>query len=357
MASAPSAFRSSTYRRISRLLHWSGLVTITRLLANRARIAVDPDGRPTFPFVRSRKTRSAQILIYHRVNDDRDPYFPGTPTVVFERQMNYIASRYRVLPLGELITGLREGSLPENAIAVTLDDGYRDNYLHAFPILQRHSIPATIFLATSVIGSDKSLWHDQVFSAFRETNAPALESFRPAEIGGTLATVADRLRVQGEVLNYVRTLDEAGRSAAIARLRDALGVGPARETPGIMLTWQEVQIMDRAGIHFGSHTATHPILSRVDPDRARCELVESKRAIEERLAKPIDGFAYPNGSRADFLPETKALLRETGYGYALSTMPGSNEPGMDLYELRRATPWDEDVFAFGIRLQYNKLRW
>jgi peptidoglycan/xylan/chitin deacetylase (PgdA/CDA1 family) len=93
-------------------------------------------------------------------------------------------------------------------------------------------------------------------------------------------------------------------------------------------------------------------MGRADAQR---EIAESKRAIEDRLGAPVEGFAYPNGTGADFTEETKSLLRDAGYTHAVTTIPGSNEPGCDLFELRRATPWDEDVFAFGLRLRYNKL--
>jgi len=348
-------FRSRTFRFASHFLHWSGLLALARPFVNAARLRLDRTGRPAFPFVRWRKTRNAQILIYHRVNDDGDPYFRGIPTVEFERQMAYVSSRFHVLALSDLVSRLREGALPDNSIAVTLDDGYRDNYINAFPVLQRHSVPATIFLATSAIGSARQLWHDDVFSAFRETVEPTLEPFGPARIGGPLATVADRLRVQQEVLAYIRILSETKRAEVVTRLRDALRVGPPREAPGLMLSWDEVRAMHRAGVHFGSHSATHPIMSRVDPYQARHEVVESKRKIEEELGVVVDGFAYPNGARTDFRAESKGLLREAGYAYAVTTIPGPNEPEADVFELRRATPWDEDIFAFGVRLLYNKL--
>jgi peptidoglycan/xylan/chitin deacetylase (PgdA/CDA1 family) len=123
-----------------------------------------------------------------------------------------------------------------------------------------------------------------------------------------------------------------------------------------MLSWAEVKIMSRAGIQFGSHTATHPILSRIDRGRAEREIVDSKRAIEAETGASVDAFAYPNGSPADFTQETKSLLRDAGYAYAVTTVAGPNEPGDDVFELRRATPWDDDIFAFGLRLHYNKLR-
>jgi peptidoglycan/xylan/chitin deacetylase (PgdA/CDA1 family) len=348
--------RSGAFAVLSRILHALGLVALGRPVVNGARLKVDGSGRPAFPFVRLRRERNGQILIYHRVNDEGDPYFGGIPTELFDRQMAYLASRFHVLPLSDLVERLRAGTLPDNAVAVTFDDGYRDNYLRAFPILTKHSLPATIFLTTSAIGSDRQLWHDDVFSAFRETHEPALVTFGPGRIQGPLSSIPERLRLQHEVLRYVRTLNPEGRSEAIAVLRELLRVGSPPPAPGLMLTWDEVRAMSRSGIEFGSHTSTHPILSRLGSDLARREILDSKRVIEERLGTAVRGFAYPNGTRADFLPETKAIVREAGYAYAVTTIPGTNEPEQDLFELRRTTPWERDVFAFGMRLYYNKLR-
>lgn len=354
LSHAAAGIRARFFGLASRLLHWTGVVALARPLVNRTRLVAVSSGQWRVPRLEERPAPNAQILIYHRVNGEGDPYFGGIPPSLFERQMAYLSSRFTVLPLTELVSALREKALPPNAVAVTLDDGYRDNYLHAFPIFQRHSIPATIFLTTSAIGSDKPIWHDDVFSAFRETTVPALEPFGPRAIAGALATVPDRLRVQQAVLGYLRSLSDEERAEAVVRLREALRVGPSRDVPGLMLTWEDAREMTRGGIRFGSHTATHPILSRVGPARARRELQESKSVIEERLGVTVDGFAYPNGTPADFLPETKALLREAGYRFAVTTSPGANDATTDLFELRRGTPWDEDLFAFGLRLLYNK---
>lgn len=354
MRRTPPGLRPRLFAFAARLLHWSGLVRLARPLVNQTRLVAAAPGRTIGPRLVERSRRNAQILIYHRVNDEGDPYFGGIPPKLFERQMAYLSARFTVLPLEDLVTALHDRSLPMNAVAVTLDDGYRDNYLEAFPIFRRHAIPATIFLATGAIGSDRALWHDDVFSAFRETAAPALEPFGPRAVGGSLATVPDRLRVQQEVLGYLRSLPDEERAEAVVRLREALRVGPSRPVPGLMLSWEEAREMSAGGVRFGSHTVTHPVLSRVDSARAHRELAESKAVLEERLGVPVAGFAYPNGTPADYLPETKALLRELGYRFAVTTSPGANDETSDVFELRRGTPWDEDLFAFGVRLLYNK---
>ncbi|MEK7316249.1 MAG: polysaccharide deacetylase family protein, partial [Candidatus Eisenbacteria bacterium] len=169
-----------------------------------------------------------------------------------------------------------------------------------------------------------------------------------------LTTVPERLHVQQLVLNELRSVSDEERAEAVVRLREALRVGPSRPVPGLMLSWDEAREMSLGGIRFGSHTVSHPILSRVGCDRAWRELEESKSIIEERVGVKVDGFAYPNGTPADFLPETKALLRDSGYRFAVTTSPGTNDAATDMFELRRGTPWDEDLFAFGVRLLYNK---
>src|SRR5574341_604156 len=93
-----------------------------------------------------------QVLTYHRVNDDGDPFFAAVPTAVFEREIAYIARTYQVLTVEELADRTRRGDLPRNALAITFDDGYRDNFTHAAPILARYGLPATVFLATGFIG-------------------------------------------------------------------------------------------------------------------------------------------------------------------------------------------------------------
>ncbi|MGH7681889.1 MAG: polysaccharide deacetylase family protein, partial [Candidatus Eiseniibacteriota bacterium] len=260
MESAPSA-RARAFGSVSRFLDRSGLLRLTSPIWNRARLLTDDAGKPAFPFLRLAKTLNAQILIYHRVNDEGDPYFGGVPTAVFERQMEYLASRFHVMALSRLVAALEERSIPPNAIAITFDDGYRDNYTNALPILTRYKVPATIFVSTGAIGSTRQLWHDDVFSAFRDTTQPFLAPYGGRATASPLGTIPERLRTQREFLTHVRTLREPERSRAIAWLREALRVGPPREAPGLMLSWDEVKEMHRAGIEFGSHTVSHPILS------------------------------------------------------------------------------------------------
>src|SRR4029077_17379648 len=100
-----------------------------------------------------------RLLCFHRVNEDHDPFFPAVSTAVFERVARFLARHHKVVSLREALHHLESGST-ESVIALTFDDGYQDNYLHAFPILHRYGLPATVFLTTGSIDSRDPLWFE-----------------------------------------------------------------------------------------------------------------------------------------------------------------------------------------------------
>lgn len=311
-------------------------------------------GHRVFPFIKKRRVRTCQILAYHRVNDENDHFFPAISTIQFARQMEILAEYFTVCSLDRLLDGIQTGDMPENAVAVTFDDGYRDNYLNAFPVLKRHSIPATIFLATGVIGSGILLWHDRIFAAFRDTRAPWLAGL-DSNIGSLpLASVEEKLVAQKRVLNLLWSMDPQKREIAIQRLNDCLEVNSSKETGGLMMSWEEVLEMRRNGIDFGAHTVTHSILSRLPRQSAAREITDSLKAIGKKLGTRVTSFAYPVGREMDFNATTKALLEEAGCRCAVTMIFGSNETGADPYELRRITPWAENADVFALRLSYYK---
>jgi peptidoglycan/xylan/chitin deacetylase (PgdA/CDA1 family) len=288
------------------------------------------------------------------VNDDQDKYFPGLPRDVFARQMEILASRWHVCSMSEAIERMAFDDVPENAVVITFDDGYRDNYVHAFPVLQQFSLPATIYLATGVIGNNGKLWHDRVFDLFRMTTVASLDGIPTHSDRFDLGTVEDKRRALAAILHWLWELSPSERGASIDRLRDALAVPDDPGTTTLMLTWEDVRLMHQSGVSFGSHTVTHPILSRLTTEQAAAELQESKQAIEDALQVPIEHFAYPVGRRQDFSQKTKELVRSAGYKSAVTTIRGSNTPDTDLLELRRVIPWSEDIAAFSLNLQYLK---
>ena len=309
--------------------------------------------RIMFPFVKKTASRTVHILLYHRVNDDNDAFFPGVGIAAFRRQMEYIAENYRVCELGEAIDRMTNDDVPDRAIVITFDDGYRDNFTNAYPILRQLGIPATIFLATGAIDSGMVLWHDLVFSAFRTTRVNVLKGFPTAGSIYSLQFVSQRLAAQQRVLEFLWSLKDEDRTLAVARLRECLEVCSKPERD-LMLSWDEIRLMHRNGISFGSHTMTHPILSKLSASRLEREVLDSKRAIEANLQCNVQTFAYPVGRSQDFDDRTKSLLRDTGYRCAVTTRFGVNRPNQDRFELRRATPWETDLPSFALKLAWYR---
>jgi peptidoglycan/xylan/chitin deacetylase (PgdA/CDA1 family) len=347
-------YKQSIIKAVARLFFYSGALYLFNRIVNRFQANENKEGKLVFPFLRKRKYGNVQILVYHRVNDDHDRYFSGMPLKVFRKQMEYLADNFNVCSLEEAVERMTRKDIPDNTVVITFDDGYRDNYLSAFPILKELSIPATIFLATDAIGSQRILWHDRVFSAFRRTRVAVLDGFGNYSQRYPLSTVEEKLFAQGAFLKFLWSLDDHEKTFWIDFLVEKLEVTDRKEMPGLMLSWEEVKIMHESGISFGSHTVTHPILSKLSVDRARQEIQESKTVIEQKLRTPIRTFAYPNGRKDDFNESIKNLLKDAGYACALTTKFGTNESDEDLFELRRATPWDLDIYTFGLRLSSYK---
>lgn len=316
--------------------------------------AYNQKGQCVWPYIKKRRNANVQFLAYHRVSDTYDSFLPPMPIKTFEIQMTYLATHCNVLSLDEAVERIKAQDVPDGAVVVTFDDGYADNYIHAFPILKRLSIPATIFLPTNVIGTGRVLWHDQVFSALSKTKVPLIEGFPKNGSRFSLATLQDRQHSQDAILLYIRSLDVFRRNHEIGRLFSLLNFSMNSDSPRLYLDWSEVKAMQSHGIEFGSHTSTHPILSLLSDAEAREEIFQSKSLMEHYLGIPVKSFAYPSGRRQDFSENTKALLRESGYKCAVTMIHGTNSVGADLFEMKRTQYQDNNPHIFGARLTYYK---
>ena len=336
------------------VLFYSGGLSVLRRIVNRFKPRRTPDGRFALPFIQRRRFGNLQILVYHRVNDERDAFFPATPTAIFAQQIEFLRRNFNVCSLDDAIQMLQEQRLPDNSIVVTLDDGYGDNFTNAFPILTTHSVPATIFLAIEPIDTRRPLWHDRVFRAFRETQVGSLVDFGQPAQRYLFNNEADKRFAQQNILKFFWELPENERAYWVDELFDRLEVTSTLEAQDLMLTWDQIRIMHQGGVSFGSHTMTHPILSRLSYERLTEEIFESKRVLEAQLGTLVNSFAYPVGRQQDFNETTKKLLLEAGYTCALTTIFGTNESGQDRFELRRASPWEQDIPRFAFKLNYYK---
>jgi peptidoglycan/xylan/chitin deacetylase (PgdA/CDA1 family) len=270
------------------------------------------------------------------VNDDRDPFFGGVPVKTFAKQMEILHRFFKVLPLEELVERAAKNDIPPHAVAITFDDGYQDNYTHAYPILKHFDFPATIFLATGTLDSTPLLWHDRVFDAFRRTKARALAL--EAEVY-PLTTLPQKHMALQAVLRELRMCTPHAREALMQRVIIQLDVLETCALHAQKLQWQEIEEMARKNIVFGAHTVTHPILTRMSLAEAVEEILASKATIERHLRVPVRLFAYPNGGYEDMNAAIKRVLKAAGFLCAVTTLWGNNTMHTDPYELRRVRAW------------------
>jgi peptidoglycan/xylan/chitin deacetylase (PgdA/CDA1 family) len=301
----------------------------------------------------ARRGRAFPILTYHRVNDDRDPFFSALPTAVFESQMEHVARSYRVLPLGDLVDRLQRGGLPRNALAITFDDGYRDNLTHAAPILARLGLPATIFLATGFIGTAEVPWFDRLAQGLKKTSEVSLRMPWGDEVD--LAGDPARLRAMTQTLEHLKRIPDEERHRVLEALLAALGVTDQRTFKNLMLSWDDVHALQGLGFTIGAHTVNHPILSRVTPQRAWTEILGSRTMIESACGTAPRAFAYPNGGAADYTDTVRRLVREAGFTCAVTTRFGLNTPNTNPWELRRGGPWEHHLPTFALKLAWYRL--
>lgn len=291
------------------------------------------------------------IVMYHRVLEQPDPLSPYTPTAeVFNCHMETLASGFNVLPLSEAIERLVKRSLPPRAACITFDDGYRDNFTVASPVMQRYGLPSTIFVSTGFLDGGR-MWNDSVIEAIRKAPGQILDA-QSLKLGvHQIATDAERAQTIDKLLEQLKYLPFAQRLARVTELCDLIG---ANLPTNLMMSSDEVIAARRANIEIGAHTVNHPILTQIDDQQARNEMAESKARLEQILNEKITLFAYPNGRPdQDYATRHAQMVKDAGFKMAVSTASGAASVGSDLYQLPRYAPWDKLKSRLQVRLLQN----
>jgi peptidoglycan/xylan/chitin deacetylase (PgdA/CDA1 family) len=303
-------------------------------------------------FLRRLRSRALAIVMYHGVAAEPLPVFNWCQLAAseFARQAELLAQEYTALPLSEAIDRLeRRAPLPERAACITFDDGFRNVLTTALPILDRHQLPATMFLVTGAMGTGQPAWTDRLFYALLTTSRGQVRH------GGRtwpLSTPCERAAAYKGLTQRLKQLPVEVKDESVGELARELGRPEVpRDSALASLNWEEVDALRTTGlVEFGSHTHTHPVLSRCSLARQEHELRASRDVLRGRLGW-AELFAYPNGSRADFTPATQDLLRRLGYRCGVTTIPGLARQGDDPYELCRVHVGADTSFAqFEVRM-------
>ncbi len=259
------------------------------------------------------------VLTYHRVlpaaECARYP-FPSLvmPAEHFEAQVAWIGAHARAVTVSE---GLADpGQADELArVALTFDDGYRDNARIVAPILERHGVRGTFFVTSDFVERGEPLWFDRGAALVGAADDASLVA-AAAESGGSwpspLPTGTERVRARIEVL---KDWEDGRRATFLEALEARVGAPPELDRFAPM-TPEEVRALARAGHEVGSHSRSHPILTRVDDARLAEELVASRERLRTWIDADVRGFCYPNGT---FDGRVVEAVRRAGYAYACTT--------------------------------------
>lgn len=278
------------------------------------------------------------IFTFHRVlPEDHIRYDVEmvTSNGSFASFLEWVSDRYRVTGVKGILDLIGKPSDDgKPPCAITFDDGWRDTYLHAFPLLQRHHLTATVFLCVRFIGTNRRCWQEKLWYCMKDLR-------RSGELESSLTQIIISLpwcpRLSKQELTYEglrrllmrRPMEEAEEFAS--RMEEAAGP-QALPTERAFMNWEEVREMQQAGIEFGSHTLNHTLLTLADPETARQEIETSRRELEEHLGSTAVGFSYPWGGANRWV---RAQVKAAGYQLAVTTTEGLVRSSADPWLLPR----------------------
>jgi peptidoglycan/xylan/chitin deacetylase (PgdA/CDA1 family) len=282
-----------------------------------------------------------RILAYHRILDEEESSFPFDQEVIsattdaFFRQMKFVRDNFDVISFRDLESYEEQRRpWPKRGLIITFDDGYRDNYTNAYPILKGLGLTATIFLTAGHIGAKELFWWDLVAYCIKRSERASIDLPQIASQPMPLNSGDARNVVIREVLSWLKEISENCRRTFVSQLAQVTGVSPPNhETESMHLNWTEVSEMASFGFEFGSHTLTHPILTNVSEEQLVVEIGQAKTMIEQRLKQKIIAFSYPVG-RFDERVET--AVSDQGFQFAVSYQDNAAyQTNFERYQLPR----------------------
>ena len=269
---------------------------------------------------RARDQRATRIIMLHGVG------VPDCTAAAFEAQLAYLTRRFRVVSFASVVERLARGEAPApHEVALTFDDGLRNNLTVAYPLLKQYRAPALFFLCPGLIDQGCWLWVHEA----RERLRP-LAPERAREIAtpfGLPASVAD-------LVGWMKTLATSRRHQVEQAIRAAtprFQPTAAHRAQFDLMNWDEVRSLDPELVTIGGHSVTHPILANCTPEELTTEVAGCRPLLEQRLGRPVNFFCYPNG---DFNPAVLATTRAT-YQAAVTVKPGFVTAGADAHQLPR----------------------
>ena len=285
---------------------------------------------------------AARVFMFHGVGG------PDCQADIFESQMKYLRTNFSVISLREALT--ISGDAARNfrtEIVLTFDDGLRNNYTIAYPILRRYALPATFFVCPGLIESRTWQWAHEM-----EQRLLGCKPGNLKKIIAQLGTGEQELKgnnsgdIAEKIVEHMKTMENnrrIGTEHLIRSLTQDFETAQQQHDLYDTMSWEELKSLDPALITIGSHTVHHPVLTRLPYEEMRYQIQESKQWLQRRLNRPIDFFCYPNGD----YDESAAQVVAQNYKAAVTTKAGYFDKGDDVYQINRIPAPDKlPLFAW-----------
>lgn len=273
------------------------------------------------------------VLYFHRVLAEPDPFCPDDWTVdSFETLVTRLSEHFCILSLEEAMARLLNDKLPANALCLSFDDGYADNFAYAAPILEKAGAKGCFFVATE--GTTKGyLWNDKLAYTLKATQATAL-TFEGDVYD--LSSLDHKANTYLALVAKIKIKENSQRNEALNHVEEQLGT---YTPPRCMMTSAQLASLQERGHTIGAHTVTHSILSYQPDTIAKQEIVDSVNALNAFLPHPVNFFAFPNGWYGkDFTLKHENMLLECGIKYGVATNDGGVTKSTRLTCLPRFMP-------------------
>ncbi len=273
-----------------------------------------------------RLSNRAFVLMYHRViplslmDDIHSTGGIVTEASLFARHLSWLREEFNVLSVRELIELFDAGrEIPSASCLLTFDDGWRDNYEYAKPLLERHCVPAMIFLPYDYINNEIVFWQEELLARLLVLSSSGdVRHQEYLQLLTGLKAGAEKQSLRDYITN-LKTKSYAEIASILNDLRNLQKDIEVDLSQDRYLDWEQVEMMSRSVISFGSHTLSHRILTQIDAREAEHEILQSKRLLDQKIEGGVDAIAYPNGNCS---ADVERMIGQAHYRIGFTTKPG-----------------------------------
>ena len=320
--------------------------------------------------VQNRLGARGLILLYHRIsNNPLDPQRLAVSPENFSAQLQVLCQATQPIPLDELHHRLKTRTRHDRPLSVvTFDDGYADNLEQAAPILARHSVPATVFVATAALNPHYEFYWDALARVLLRPGLPPRLSLN---IGGTSHTWIFPEGSNGpeswnvkeppshtahhaylQITEMMMYLPQAEREDVLSQLFGRFGISRKPSQENRTLSEDELHHLTSSGlITAGAHSENHPVLSNLPRGQQALEIWESRDRLARIVGQPVNAFSYPYGRIQDYSPQTVQLIQSGGFTCACSNFPRLANRWTDPFQLPRFIADDIDGKLFEKKME------